>query len=272
LHSQNVKWADYNAYCAAIFYYLQQFDKMQTYWNNFLSTYRRLISYGNDFTEEEAINWVSKVNPHKNATNLEAFLKFISNGSFEKCSVEKKRLQKEALQENYFIKETGSWKLSFEGFAVQLPEVKGFFDIQKLVAHERHLFHCAELMGNVLDSKGAKLFDKKARQQYERKMLELQIDIQEAEQHSNFLSLEKLQDEYDKLIEHLSQSLGIKGKSRETGNPVEKARSAVTWRIRNAIAKIERQYPLLGAHLSNAIKTGTFCSYQPDRKLKWITS
>jgi len=81
LHSQNVKWADYNAYCAAIFYYLQQFDKMQTYWNNFLATYRRLISYGNDFTEEEAINWVSKVNPHKNATNLEAFLKFISNGS-----------------------------------------------------------------------------------------------------------------------------------------------------------------------------------------------
>jgi len=67
----------------------------------------------------------------------------------------------------------------------------------------------------------------------------LQTDIQEAEHHSNCSLLEKLQDE---------------------------------WRIRNAIAKIERCHPLLGAYLSNAIKTGTFCSYQPDRKLKWITS
>ena len=111
----------------------------------------------------------------------------------------------------------------------------------------------------------------KAKKQYEKKIAELQADMSEAEQRSDFSGLEKMQDEYDKLIEYLSHSLGIRGKVRESGNPVEKARSAVTWRIRSAIARIESCHPQLGAHLSNAIKTGSFCSYQPDREVTWLT-
>jgi len=126
-------------------------------------------------------------------------------------------------------------------------------------------------MGNVVDEKGEKLFDTKAKKQYEKKIAELQADMSEAEQRSDFSGLEKMQDEYDKLIEYLSHSLGIRGKVRESGNPVEKARSAVTWRIRSAIARIESCHPQLGAHLSNAIKTGSFCSYQPDREVTWLT-
>ena len=38
---------------------------------------------------------------------------------------------------------------------------------------------------------------------------------------------------------------------------------AVTWRIRSAIAKIESSHPQLGAHLSNAIKTGSFVLIRP---------
>jgi len=142
-----------------------------------------------------------------------------------------------------------------------LPEVKGFFDIQKMLSQPRQLFHCAELMGNVVNEKGEKLFDTKAKKQYEKKLAELQAGMRDAEQHNDFSQLEKLQDEYDKLFGYLSQSLGIKGKIRESSNPVEKARSAVTWRIRSAIARIELYHPQLGAHLSNSIKTGSFCSY-----------
>lgn len=127
-------------------------------------------------------------------------------------------------------------------------------------------------MGNVVNEKGEKLFDAKAKRQYEKKIAELRADIREAEQRNDFSELEKLQGEYDKIMEYLSQSLGIRGKVGESGNPVEKARSAVTWRIRSAIARIESYHPQVGAHLSNAIKTGSFCSYQPDRELTWLTS
>jgi hypothetical protein len=141
-----------------------------------------------------------------------------------------------------------------------------------MLLQPRQLFHCAELMGSTLQDTGEKLIDEKARKQYQKKIMELQSEMEEAGQHSNFIRLEQLQEEYDKLVEHLSQSLSLKGRIRETGGTIEKARSAVTWRIRNAIARVEQHHPSLGAHLSNAIKTGTFCAYKPDRKISWIAS
>ncbi|OQP58354.1 hypothetical protein [Niastella populi] len=153
-----------------------------------------------------------------------------------------------------------------------MQELKGFYDIQKMLLEPRHLFHCAEMMGSSINDQGEKLIDEKARKQYQQKILELQNDIYEAENTSDFVTAEKLQAEYDQLVEHLSRSLGLKGKTRETGGTIEKARSAITWRIRNAIARIEQHHPLLGAHLSNAIKTGILCSYQPDREVNWVTS
>ena len=270
IHSKTSRWADAEAINAAIYYYLGDYEKMSIHWNLFLDTYRRLISRGNEFTTPQAIEWLMKINPHKNRSNLLDFFQFISDGSY-KSDQSKESKPRSAYLENLFLKESTGWKLSFENSAVQLPEVKGFYDIQKMLSRPRQLFHCAELMGSVVNEKGEKLFDAKAKKQYEKKIAELQIDITEAEQRNDFSQLEKLQDEYDRLIEYLSQSLGLKGKVRETSNPVEKARSAVTWRIRSAIARIESYHPQLGAHLSNAIKTGSFCSYQPDRELTWLT-
>jgi hypothetical protein len=177
-----------------------------------------------------------------------------------------------SIQMHYFTKEGSTWRMSYEGKEVVLPEVKGFFDLARLLSEPKKNFHCAELMGSVLLAKGDAIFDKKAKKQYEHRLLFLQKAMQEAENSQSFEELEKLQDEYDQLIEYLSKSLGLKGKVRETGSPVEKARAAVTWRIRHAIARIEGQHPLLGAHLSNAVKTGTFCSYQPDREMNWMVN
>lgn len=263
-------WADSEAYYAAVYYYLRQYDKMQLYWNKFLATYRRLISHGKDFSIEEACEWLMKINPHRHKDNLEIFLEFISDGSFKKIP-SRQAANKIHAPDYHFIKDAAGWTVSYEGSETQLPEVKGFYDIQKLLSQPRQLFHCAELMGSAVNEKGENVFDTKAKRDYEKKIVILQKDIQEAEEHSDFARLEKLQDEYDQLIDHLSQSLGLNRKTRQTGSTVERARSAVTWRIRSAIGKIESHHPQLGAHLSNAIKTGTFCSYQPERNLNWIT-
>jgi len=270
VHSKTSQWADAEAYNAAIYYYLKDYEKMTFHWNLFLDTYRRLISRGNEFTTQEVIEWLLKINPHRKRSNLEDFCQFVNDGSVR--SNQSENLHRRVIDlESVFGKESTGWKLSFENSVVQLPEVKGFYDIQKMLSHPRQLFHCAELMGSVINEKAEKLFDLKAKKQYEKKIVELQDDMRDAEERNDFLKLERLQDEYDKLIEYLSQSLGIKGKVRETNTPVEKARSAVTWRIRSAIARIESYHPQLGAHLSNAIKTGSFCSYQPERKVIWVT-
>lgn len=270
LQPQKIKTADAEAYFAAIHYYLQQYDQMHREWEKFLNKYKRLISKGKDFTPQEAIDWIMKISPYKQS-KLEPFLRYINNDKVLTSPAQKTNGHQKSA-DNHFIKDTAVWKMAYEGVLVNVPELKGLNDIQKMLMEPRHQFHCAELMDSKLDGHGEKVLDEKARKQYQRKLVDLKSEMHEAEQFSDFSRLEKLQEEYDQLITHLSQSLGLKGKARETGSTVEKARSAVTWRIRNAIARIEQDHPLLGAHLSNAIKTGILCSYQPDRDLIWITA
>jgi len=267
------RWADAEVFYAATHYYLEQNEYMKAGWNRFMETYERLISKGKPFSIHEATNWIRTINPHKfGNSHLERFLKFIENDDVEEKITKKRQTPVISLLPNIFMKEGTTWRMEYEGKEVLMPEVKGFYDISRFLELPGKLYHCAELMGTALDARGEMVFDQKAKEQYEQRLLVLQKAMKNAEFQQDFYTLEKLQDEYDQLIEHLSKALGLKGKVREAGNPVEKARSAVTWRIRHAIARIEMLHPLLGAHLSNAIKTGTFCTYQPDRELYWNVS
>jgi hypothetical protein len=63
--------------------------------------------------------------------------------------------------------------------------------------------------------------------------------------------------------------VGLRGRPRRLGSPAERARSAVTWRIRSAIRKIAAAHPRLGRHLDNAVRTGHFCAYQPEQLVGW---
>ena len=55
------------------------------------------------------------------------------------------------------------------------------------------------------------------------------------------------------------------------GSPeaVERARKAVTNRIRQTLARIATVNQVLGLHLHNAVHTGTRCAYTPERPTRW---
>ena len=68
----------------------------------------------------------------------------------------------------------------------------------------------------------------------------------------------------------LRKATGLGGRDRRTGDTSERARSAVTWRIRHAIRKLEAVHPALARHLRASIKTGAFCSYEPEKETHWF--
>lgn len=171
--------ADTDAYCAAIYYHLGQYEIMQEFWNAFLGIYEKLISHGQPFEQQEAIDWLLKLNPHRYKTNLEGFLQFISKGSFEKHPFQPTPGERTRDQEYCYIKENDIWKISFDGTTIQAQEVKGFYNIQKILMQPRQLFHCAELMGSTLEDTGEKVINDKARRQYQKKIIELQSDIED---------------------------------------------------------------------------------------------
>ena len=75
----------------------------------------------------------------------------------------------------------------------------------------------------------------------------------------------------DTLVDALSGALGLGGRTRSLGSAAERARSAVTWRIRSAVRKIATVHPSLGRHLENSVRTGTYCAYHPEQPIDWQT-
>jgi hypothetical protein len=148
--------------------------------------------------------------------------------------------------------------------------MKGFRDIFRLLSLQGQEIHCMELMeSQVPISDSEQMIDKKAKSEYRERIVQLQEDIEEAELMNDAVRSNHLQEEYDQLIDHLSKSLGLGGKLRNVPDQVDKARSAVTWRIRSAIKKIGEVHESLGTHLTASIKTGTFCKYCPERSIPW---
>jgi tetratricopeptide (TPR) repeat protein len=59
----------------------------------------------------------------------------------------------------------------------------------------------------------------------------------------------------------------------ETNSPAERARANVSKSLRSCLRRIEQSHAALGAHLATTVKTGYFCSYQPDPRVpvEWRT-
>ncbi len=70
----------------------------------------------------------------------------------------------------------------------------------------------------------------------------------------------------------LAAAVGLSGRVRTTGGTSEKARTSVTRSLRYAIDRLTERHPELGGHLAGTVRTGTFCSYDPDplTTLHWV--
>jgi hypothetical protein len=113
------------------------------------------------------------------------------------------------------------------------------------------------------------VLDEQARRAYQTRVHELQTEIDDAKQANDWARADRAEVELDALVEQLSQAFGLSGRHRTGGAAGERARAAVTHRIRAAIRRIADVDPALGQHLLNAVKTGTWCAYQPDTTIEW---
>ncbi|WP_372950013.1 tetratricopeptide repeat protein [Mariniphaga sp.] len=263
-------WIDFDAYMAAAFYHSGDLEKMQINWQTYLNKFKRRTNENLQDLEKKALNWMMEINPYKDRSPMHDFWEFIGG---KNSGIETKKMSSVQTKKTtgIFLKEAEFWQMEYEGKSVFLPEVKGFFDISELLANPEKEVHCAELMGSVLNESSENLIDETAKKQYQHRILEIQQELDEAETNNDTAVSLRLQEEYDNLLNYLSSSMGLGNKSRKASDSVEKARSAVTWRIRNAIRKIEKAHPELAKHLTISVKTGTFCSYKPEKPVTWIT-
>lgn len=176
---------------------------------------------------------------------------------------------------NVFRREGEFWTVTFAGRTVRLRDVKGLRDIARLLAAPGCEAHVLDLMGAAdTDAGGAggtagELLDPQARRAYRRRLGELQEEIDEAQVDRDAERVARARAEAEFLAAELSAAVGLGGRSRRASAAAERARKAVTWRIRAAVVRIERAHPELGRHLHVAIRTGTFCTYAPEHPIAW---
>jgi hypothetical protein len=187
-----------------------------------------------------------------------------------------------------FRREGDVWTIAYDGKGLRLKDAKGLQYIAHLLRHEGREFHAADLAGGVeagpqpdpasggeateivagLGDAGERL-DAPARAAYRQRLQDLEAELAEATQWADAGRAEQLRAEVDFLREELAAAYGLGGRTRKAADASDRARKAVTSRIRESIERIGKEHPALARHLENAIHTGTFCSYQPDRPLPW---
>lgn len=257
---------DLSAYLAVAHGRLGRPEQARASLDRYLEEFQRKISNGRAQAPGDALRWLQHTNPYRNPADEDRLIDGVRTAGLQ---VRDAPLVAATPNRCAFQKVGSVWQLSYGGRDVCLPHVKGLADIALLLAIPERPLHCSELMG--LDDQGsaAEAIDPEAKRDYEARMRELEQDLQEVESNNDPGRAASIRAELDFLVEHVRTAFGLGGRSRKLGAPTERARSAVTQRIRAALKRIEVAHEALGRHLSTAIQTGAFCVYRPERSQDW---
>jgi len=192
-----------------------------------------------------------------------------------------KDLQRPSLQ-----REGEFWTINFHGRTAQLADLRGLHYLTWLLRHPCREFHVLELVqlhnhtgdhpssGGARSLRGCNLgdwLDAKAKTTYKQQLHDLRSELEEAKEQHDRGRVERLQRHIDFFAREISRSVGLFGHSRRSDTPAERARVNVSRAINAAIRRLARVHATAGEHLDRSIKTGTFCSYNPDprSRIEW---
>jgi len=176
-------------------------------------------------------------------------------------------------------------EVAFGGVRATVRDMKGLRYVERLLAEPGRDFHALELVtGEQGSSRGAPTstadvdidddgslgaaglptLDDRAREAYRRRLADVEEDIDDATQMNDPVRRELAERDREFLLLELRRAAGLGGTIRTTGGNAERARTAVTRSIRYALTRLAEQHPVAATHFEQHIRTGTYCSYQPD--------
>lgn len=159
-----------------------------------------------------------------------------------------------------------TWLITLGPTSIRLKDSRGLAYIARLVAAPGRDVHVLDMAGTgepVDAGDAGDALDPEARAAYKRRLAELDEELREAESWNDGARVTRARSEMEMLSAELASAVGIGGRSRRVGSAAERARVAVTRRVRDVIRRVTEHSPELGRHLEATVKTGMLCSYRP---------
>ena len=182
-----------------------------------------------------------------------------------------------------FRREGEYWSIAFDDDAFRLKDSKGLRHLSQLLAAPGREIHALELVSVVEGhaprrrrsdavlrteaAQAANVLDERAKAEYATRLRELESELEEAESWNDHERASRLGEEIDFLARELGAAVGLGGRDRLAASDAERARVNVTRAIKATLERIAEHSPSLGRHLAITVRTGTFCSYQPDPRV-----
>ena len=177
--------------------------------------------------------------------------------------------------------------MTYGGVVVRVKDTKGVRDIARLLATPgRQVAAVDMVVGERRGSTGSaakirelrlgietdagETLDVEARKAYRARLADLEEEILGAEADNDPERASRATMEREFLLAELGAAVGLGGRARTMLDPAERARKAVTGRVRDAISHIEMAHPELGRHLRRSVRTGSFCVYDPAEARYWL--
>ena len=201
-------------------------------------------------------------------------------------------------QTGVFRKEGEYWTVGYGGKSFRLKDTKGLGYVAHLLRYPAAEFHVLDLVGGIgsqrdddeagqsphdlprgdedLEKAGihigslgdaGEMLDEQAKVDYKRRLGELREELEEAKEVGNVERAERAEQEIDALTKELSRAVGLGGRNRRAASASERARQSITKTIKAVLERTAQSDARLGEIFARCIKTGTFCSYQPDPDL-----
>jgi hypothetical protein len=166
-------------------------------------------------------------------------------------------------------REGEEWTVEHAGQSFRLRNLRGLAMLAQLADHPGREIHALDLAaardgGEVDLGDAGDVIDVRAREAYKTRIAALREELAEAEEWRDGARAARLRAELEALTQQIAAAIGLGGRARRAGSAAERARVTVQRRIREAIKKIGERDRDLGRHLAWAVRTGTFCIYDPE--------
>jgi hypothetical protein len=160
------------------------------------------------------------------------------------------------------------WEVGYGGRTAYVRDVKGLHELAALLARPGVELASIDLAGATGSQRRAEVtgqtLDRAALAAYRRRLVELADDLADAKLNDDIGRASRARDEREWILAELRRSTRPGGAARTLGvTTAERARRAVSARIRDAIHRHCRGHARPSAHLDRSVRTGNTCRYDP---------